>query len=470
MQVAGTWEFSLGSADSPTPDLCGYRQPDKSKHHLDGSYRYTLSPVATTTVSLTLPNVVASTGPHSIGNGTWTMVYDEGFMLTMTDGEFFAFNAYKPKKGTMLSNIKPERYISFCDRTLIGWFRRGDRFGCWQGRQTKPAYPNLRIAAASANSAEVDFAVVAPDSLPNKNNHNHANAATQRGPVSPFPSLLQMGSESTSAASASARALDELFNPNYALIEAVNKDPSALYAAAPYAPFLGKTNREMLNLVGGLPHSGPSQLPRSAPSTPVTSAEIEQFAAFLQLEEEITTRRELSSNSKTAEQLAAEAEADAEGHELPVFLQTDESISVNTEADTEAEAESEAETVESESVAFAVAQDAEDLALLQAHGASPHRTKIIRSRASARAAQRNAANAAAKAAAIKAAAAANDPRLIIPGKIEKLRSPDSAARAGNATCEYGLPCALDWRNHRGHNWLSSIHNQVRATMRIRYRY
>ncbi len=408
-QVAGTWEFSLSPASSDTPDLCGYRQPDKSKHHLDGSYTYVLDAANKLKVDLDTSSRALAT---VWGNGTWTMVYDEGFWVTFPQGEFFAFNAYKPKPGTLLTNIKPENYISFCDRTLVGWYRKGDKFGCWRGEQKKAAHPNVKITPIGTNSHEVKFAVVSPDSFPASSSFISSSSSVL-APAAPTAAaaVARHSSPAPSATIASARAmaaraLDDIFDPNYSLIEAVNSDPHATWAAAPYAPFLGKKNRDMVKLVGGVTQSAalPSLAPGLAPPAPGTPRARAVPSPELTAEEDAlyTSFLETETLVKPSDVAAAAANDD-----VASFLELDASLSASVDAD--------ASAVEA-------ALDAADAAALQrysqAHG---------------------------------------DRARFRPRTIPSVSAADAAA--ANKTCEYGLPCALDWRSKDGHNWMSTIRNQ-----------
>lgn len=51
------------------------------------------------------------------------MVYDEGFDILINDYSFFAFSKYSPDK--------THKWVSKCYSTLIGWFHKGDEWGCF---------------------------------------------------------------------------------------------------------------------------------------------------------------------------------------------------------------------------------------------------------------------------------------------------------------------------------------------------
>ncbi len=71
--------------------------------------------------------------------GKWTMVYDEGFDMIIDDYSFFAFSKYSPnsfdKKYVFLDN-KKSKWVSKCYSTLIGWYHKGDEWGCFYAEKT----------------------------------------------------------------------------------------------------------------------------------------------------------------------------------------------------------------------------------------------------------------------------------------------------------------------------------------------
>lgn len=319
-----------------TPHLCGYRQPDKSRHHLDGTYDFSLKSPKKHTVELSVPNVASA----ELGNGTWTMVYDEGFFVSLPKMEFFAFHAYKAKEGTSLNNIKPENYISFCDRTLIGWYMRDRKFGCWRGKQVKKAYPKLVFTSSSIPKTEVDYAVVSPIDLDSK-------------------------------------FLEEKYDPDYSFIEMHNSATDSLWKAEVHTPFLHKTNGEMLKLAGGL-HYTKSIRPPSQKSSPITEEQEQFFTSLISASETVTV---LSEEKQTKRE----------------FLEADADLDAEAEAEAEADADADADA------------DVE-----------PATSKK------------------------KTTASGIDAKLFQPGE---------------KTCDFGLPCALDWRNRFGQNWIPKIRNQ-----------
>ena len=62
------------------------------------------------------------------------MVYDEGFDVLIEDYSFFAFSKY-----ALNDNSKPginSRWVSKCYSTLVGWFHKGNKYGCFYAEKT----------------------------------------------------------------------------------------------------------------------------------------------------------------------------------------------------------------------------------------------------------------------------------------------------------------------------------------------
>jgi cathepsin C len=88
------------------------------------------------------PNIAAA--GHDV-KGTWTMVYDEGFEVTVGGNIYFAFSNFTYEgKGAHRHNV------SHCGGTMVGWYQNADRthFGCYYATKVKelngsPALPSF---------------------------------------------------------------------------------------------------------------------------------------------------------------------------------------------------------------------------------------------------------------------------------------------------------------------------------------
>jgi len=115
--VAGEWVFRLGAL-SDVRSSCGHERPDvqeKQPRELGESV------VGEKKVKLSSPNTA-----HGDAEGTWTMIYDEAFEVRVDGQRFFAFSYF---------DLDGEKNTTHCDRTIKGWYREGDKYGCYIGER-----------------------------------------------------------------------------------------------------------------------------------------------------------------------------------------------------------------------------------------------------------------------------------------------------------------------------------------------
>ena len=113
--LIGNWTFTLDSSTF-TADLdkvkttCGHGQPGKVQD-FESTHKFSFSKSTQVTLSLETPNVAHS---EEYGEGTWTLIYDEGFIIYFDDliftNYFFYYKSGKDHK-------------SDCTRTMLGWVR-----------------------------------------------------------------------------------------------------------------------------------------------------------------------------------------------------------------------------------------------------------------------------------------------------------------------------------------------------------
>jgi len=107
------------------------------------------------------PNTVES----SMGKGQWTMVYDEGFEVSVQDFKFFAFSNFTfdgPKKSN----------VSHCGETMVGWYStvNHSHFGCYYGeRESQPKLIEKKAPKVSEPMKSGDYDKV----LDHKTQHEH---------------------------------------------------------------------------------------------------------------------------------------------------------------------------------------------------------------------------------------------------------------------------------------------------------
>jgi len=134
--IAGTWKFSVSDLTTKPTD-CGYSHPDSNRYHFDHPAEDKFSPTDKIDVTLRLPDYAESSS--SSVNGSWTMVYDEGFEVTLGDRVYFAFSKYVPRFSFVKSDEVAD-YRSICTETMVGWFRTASGMtGCWKGERTDSA-------------------------------------------------------------------------------------------------------------------------------------------------------------------------------------------------------------------------------------------------------------------------------------------------------------------------------------------
>lgn len=124
-QVAGEWRFVLGQAKT-SRSSCGHVRPDAELKQPPRSVVDATGDVTQLMVTLRHPNAATTANGN---DGTWTMVYDEGFELGIKNLSFFAFSNFtlqKSPEGKLLN-------VSHCDSTMVGWYNSVDEqwFGCY---------------------------------------------------------------------------------------------------------------------------------------------------------------------------------------------------------------------------------------------------------------------------------------------------------------------------------------------------
>lgn len=132
--------------DAASPDIKEKQQKTKSISFLDANYQYYLNSnsIFTSNKVQPLPDVPKKADSSQklsevkLGGGRWTMVYDEGFEIQISEYNFFAFSKYAKKFGKAAKDgddSEIEGYESICGRTWLGWVRKRDKWGCFYGEK-----------------------------------------------------------------------------------------------------------------------------------------------------------------------------------------------------------------------------------------------------------------------------------------------------------------------------------------------
>lgn len=136
-EVVGEWRFTLGAL-SERRSSCGHRRPDAEDHQpsrlvvdAEGLVRSEKNAMQQLMVTLSNPNVAMSARDSQ---GSWTMIYDEGFEVRVAGMNFFAFSNFTFDRDPKKPNL-PRHNVSHCGDTMVGWYQNRDRtrFGCYYG-------------------------------------------------------------------------------------------------------------------------------------------------------------------------------------------------------------------------------------------------------------------------------------------------------------------------------------------------
>jgi len=149
-QVVGEWVFKRTPLQKKSLEelykgntLCGHKLPSHESSsylakNLDGYEK-----VQDLRVRLNIDDsVTILSGGNSLrvantGNFKWTMVYDEGFDISLNkenpseNVSYFAFLKYDKAKSSKIKS----KWASYCYVTLNGWYHVGDNWGCFQGHK-----------------------------------------------------------------------------------------------------------------------------------------------------------------------------------------------------------------------------------------------------------------------------------------------------------------------------------------------
>jgi hypothetical protein len=163
-QSLGVWRFHVGSYGGDS--LCGYQTPDEQDGHHDltppvrdaskkerGSYwlsdkfqeTYSLDVVLRdwNAEVLSVQDAGTTDFTGSLPSGEWTLVYDEGFHVAMKgqdpnlEHSFFSFYKFMLSDGDSAGSTDNfgNRKNSYCDHTLLGWYKRFDPTTGKHGKQ-----------------------------------------------------------------------------------------------------------------------------------------------------------------------------------------------------------------------------------------------------------------------------------------------------------------------------------------------
>ncbi|XP_049802511.1 dipeptidyl peptidase 1-like [Schistocerca nitens] len=136
-EVLGTWTFYEGARTFSSSVACSsYEIVNEEKIHL--SY----------------PNVATD----KFGNiGTWTLIYNQGFEVTVNGRSYFAFSYYEVNNDSSVT--------SYCDRTFDGWAHDVTvrHWSCFNGQKDEQLPAKTHAAPAAALGLKKELKVTAAD-------------------------------------------------------------------------------------------------------------------------------------------------------------------------------------------------------------------------------------------------------------------------------------------------------------------
>jgi len=144
-QVLGEWVFHRGSSGHQKHKLKCSQTPQKFDNPKDayGLGEPAFKPVDQYKVVLKEPNVAVHTDAQGKQEkGTWTMIYDEGFEVTMPQHKYFAFSYFK-KGPHCEDSTSCDAHRSVCHKTHPGWYHHTKNpdsasWGCYHATKLTP--------------------------------------------------------------------------------------------------------------------------------------------------------------------------------------------------------------------------------------------------------------------------------------------------------------------------------------------
>jgi len=130
--IRGHWTFHLGPAVHDKHDIKCSKHVTSDYSSASNNYGLGLpnfTPREQIKVQLLSPNIAKTMVKDREVTGVWTMIYDEGFEVTIAGSKFFAFSKFDTKDGDD---------VSYCAKTHPGWYhptRNIDvkKWGCYYG-------------------------------------------------------------------------------------------------------------------------------------------------------------------------------------------------------------------------------------------------------------------------------------------------------------------------------------------------
>lgn len=194
--------------------------------------------------------------------GNWTMVYDEGFDILVEDYSFFAFSKYAPQMSkknirSIFTQEKKPSWVSMCYSTLIGWYHKGDYWGCFYAEKQ-----NVNSKQITNNEVENKLVVV-EDTVKSVSDDNQ--------PVSSFieNKFQSYGMES----------LTSEFKNHHEIVEKINSAQN-MWEATLYSEFSDMTLKDLNKFAGRKKHKAHTHGNKFDFSTPLNKINTYSFLSI----------------------------------------------------------------------------------------------------------------------------------------------------------------------------------------------
>lgn len=275
-QIEGQWKLYLGNNHYDSNLSCGHQAPDSNLDHINSHPQQLLKVYSEKIIFLERPNLVYDETKQVL-LGKWTMIYDEGFELSIYDQTYMAFVQYEKQIGsappTNQDNSDTPGYKSLCHKTYIGWYHRQDNlnWGCFYAEKVNKEIDNLSPSLEANNHSIQEQSlhnVVQPPNSNLRKIHSqqsnitpendeqspaitNSNGLEENGPISldsfiPHQEMYQ----STNFMEMESESTVKLFVPDTSYVQKINNDPSSLWKASIHKDFDGKSYNYMKKLLG----------------------------------------------------------------------------------------------------------------------------------------------------------------------------------------------------------------------------
>lgn len=212
-QILGEWTFHRGAGGSHKDKLACSQSSDRFDDRTDeyGLGPVNFKPVDELKVHLKEPNVAETVDANGKKiTGTWTMVYDEGFEVTIGDQKYFAYSYFK-KGAHCEDSTSCNAARSVCHKTHPGWYHNKQNpdsasWGCYHGTKT------------------------------------------------------QQTEETEHVLKSATELLQQEYQPEHELVKHINKSPKLRWKAKVYPQFAGRSMHELHRMGGGTLWQMPSAI------------------------------------------------------------------------------------------------------------------------------------------------------------------------------------------------------------------